>query len=121
MAIFENTYRLEPLEEERFFPSKVEVVVERVIREMFDGKSFDAEQAAQWAQQASSRLLEEVRELHMPRFKLIVQVVVCENAGQGIRVASKSLWDTNFDNWGSYTHVQGDMYVVAMVFGCYHE
>ena len=39
----------------------------------------------------------------MPRYKLGFQVMLGENKGQGIRIASKSLWDKNFDNYASYT------------------
>ncbi len=37
----------------------------------------------------------------MPRFKLAFQVVLGEIKGQGVRVASKCLWDPEFDNWAS--------------------
>ncbi|PFH32760.1 Tctex-1 family protein [Besnoitia besnoiti] len=124
MTVYECTYRLGPSEDEKFFPSRVESMLEKVMGDFFRDKVFDPEHAASWAQQASGRVMEEMRAMQqqqMPRFKIVVQVVIAENAGQGIRVSSKSLWDVNLDNWGSYTHVQSDMYAVAMVFGCYRE
>ena len=39
----------------------------------------------------------------MPRYKLGIKVVMGEIKGQGVKVASKCLWD------------------VAIVYGCYHE
>jgi hypothetical protein len=39
----------------------------------------------------------------MPRYKLGVQVLLGELKGQGLRLASKSLWDPKLDNWASYT------------------
>ncbi|PHJ18687.1 tctex-1 family protein [Cystoisospora suis] len=126
LTVYENTYRLGPAEEEKFFPSRIENLLERVMTEYFRDKSFNAEQGPVWAQEASARIMEEMRDLQlhrqqMPRFKIVVQVVIVENSGQGIRVSSKSLWDVNLDNWASYTHVQADMYAIAMVFGCYRE
>lgn len=41
-------------------------------------------------------------EVKMPRYKLAVQVVIGELKGQGIRVASKCLWDPAYDDWASY-------------------
>ena len=34
----------------------------------------------------------------------ICQVVIGEAAGQGMRVVSKCLWDTNVDNWASFSY-----------------
>ncbi|CBZ52511.1 hypothetical protein NCLIV_023000 [Neospora caninum Liverpool] len=124
MMVYECTYRLGPSEEEKFFPSRVESMLETVMSDFFKDKVFDAQQVPTWVQEASGRVMEEMQAMQhqqMPRFKIVVQVVIAENAGQGIRVSSKSLWDINLDNWGSYTHVQSDLYAVAMVFGCYQE
>ena len=44
-----------------------------------------------------------------------------EITGQGLRIASKSLWDTNYDNWTSYTYQNDSMYCTAMVFAVYYE
>lgn len=42
-------------------------------------------------------------ELKMTRYKLGVQVFLGELKGQGLRLASKSLWDPKFDNWAAHT------------------
>ena len=44
-----------------------------------------------------------------------------EITGQGLRIASKSLWDVNYDNWASYTYQNDNMFCTAMVFGVYFE
>lgn len=57
----------------------------------------------------------------MPRYKLGIQVIFGELKGQGLRVASKSLWDPKFDNWASYTFTNESIYCTAIVFGIYFE
>jgi hypothetical protein len=44
-----------------------------------------------------------------------------EIRGQGVRVASKSLWDKNTDNFASYTYSNDRIFCTAMVFATYHE
>jgi hypothetical protein len=39
----------------------------------------------------------------MPRYKLAFKVIYGEIKGQGVRVSSKCLWDSNFDNYASYS------------------
>lgn len=55
------------------------------------------------------------------RYKVIVQVVMGEIKGQGVRVTSKCLWDPKVDNSASYTFKNESFYATAMVFGCYFE
>jgi hypothetical protein len=57
----------------------------------------------------------------MPRYKLGIQVILGELKGQGLRVASKSLWDPKFDNWVSHTFTNETIYCTAIVFGIYFE
>ena len=40
----------------------------------------------------------------IPRHKIIVQSVVGEKAGQGLKIASKSLWHSEYDNSATYTY-----------------
>lgn len=37
----------------------------------------------------------------MPRYKVVVQTAIGEMKGQGIRVASRCLWDMETDNYVS--------------------
>ena len=55
------------------------------------------------------------------KHKLVVQVVMGALANQGLRVASKCLWDTNADNYASHTYTTDAFYCTALVFGCYNE
>ena len=45
--------------------------------------------------------------MNVPRYKIIVQVTIGELKDQGIRVASRCLWDVSTDNYTSvsYTNV----------------
>jgi len=40
----------------------------------------------------------------MPRYKIAIKVVLGEIKGQGVRVASKCLWDVAFDNYATYSY-----------------
>lgn len=60
-------------------------------------------------------------ELNFPRYKIIVQVVLGENRHQGVRVASRCLWDAASDNYASFTFKSDTLWCTAMVFGVYTE
>lgn len=42
--------------------------------------------------------------LNIPRFKVVVQTVIGQMKDQGIRVASRCLWDTSTDNYAAVSY-----------------
>ena len=69
----------------------------------------------------SKGVLEAVKKLNIPAYKLAVQSVIGEMNGQGIRVCSKSLWDSQNDNFTTYEYKNEKIFCAIMVFGYYFE
>jgi hypothetical protein len=53
------------------------------------------------------------------RYKLFVQVVVSENKGQGLRVATRALWDETTDVLASETYQTDNVVAVALCHAVY--
>eukprot|EP00929_Paragymnodinium_shiwhaense_P120451 TRINITY_DN923_c0_g2_i1.p2 TRINITY_DN923_c0_g2~~TRINITY_DN923_c0_g2_i1.p2 ORF type:complete len:128 (+),score=35.84 TRINITY_DN923_c0_g2_i1:106-489(+) len=119
--VWENSYIMQPKEEEKFLPSKVTGAIKRVMDEYLKDKEYYAEDAKHWTLDLSNDVKAAVKELNINRHKIIVQVVLGEQGDQGIRVASKCLWDVTADNWASYTFQNQTIFAVCMVFACYYE
>ena len=49
----------------------------------------------------------------------MVQVVLGENKGAGVRVGTRCLWDPNTDNLAQATYINDTLYCCAVVFGVY--
>lgn len=60
-------------------------------------------------------------ELDLPRYKVVVQVTLGELRRQTVRVASRCLWDTETDNYASYTWNNESIWCNALVFALYTE
>ncbi|CAE7233547.1 tctex1d1-b [Symbiodinium sp. KB8] len=120
--VWENTYIMAPKDDEKMLPSKVTAVIKNVMESYLQDKEYAVEDAKAWTLDLSNEIKASVKQdLNIPRYKIIVQVVIGEQASQGIRVASKCLWDVNSDNWASYTFENQSLFAVGMVFGCYYE
>jgi len=50
-----------------------------------------------------------------------VQTVLAQNKAQGIRVASRCLWDATTDNFASFQWSNDTLLATVMVFGVYTE
>mmetsp|Transcript_21614 Transcript_21614/g.38709 ORF Transcript_21614/g.38709 Transcript_21614/m.38709 type:complete len:129 (-) Transcript_21614:234-620(-) len=120
--VWENTYIMAPKDDEKFLPSKVAAVIKNVMDSYLVDKEYQAEDAKIWTLDLSNEIKATVKQdVNIPRYKIIVQVVIGEQASQGVRVASKCLWDTSADNYASYTFENTSLFAVGMVFGCYYE
>lgn len=115
------TYQLEPKEDERFYPSRAKAILEETLNEKLKGTTFNSGKSAEITEELAQLIRSKVKELKIPRYKLGVQVFYGEMKGQGLRVASKCLWDPNFDNWASYTFTNESIHCTAIVFGVYME
>jgi len=96
-----------------FYPSKIkEVVKKEVDRIMEKEKSFEDKYSDEDAKRIACEVSEQVRNAIkapgdtplLPRHKIMVHTVIGEKAGQGLRIASKSLWHSEYDNYVTYTH-----------------
>ncbi len=70
---FENTYRLEPKETDRFYPSKVKECISEVIaKHMKDKETYDHQQAKGLAEKIADEIKSSVKSLNIPAYKIVV-------------------------------------------------
>ena len=121
---YQNTYRTEPEENERFQAYKIEPKLYAMLKEALKDKKFHAIQSGPFSKELSQDILREVKLLMnnlSPRYKLVSHVVIGEMLDQDIRFGSRCLWDTNYDNSASVVYKNGSLYAVATVFAIYFE
>ncbi|EOD16271.1 hypothetical protein EMIHUDRAFT_210607 [Emiliania huxleyi CCMP1516] len=136
VKIYENTFRLEPTEEQRFKPSvavnamkeTLEASMSYTLEKDEGGQyvwEYDREEAADVAKEVSQECTARVKAAlgEQPRYKLICHVVVSENVQQSFRVSSRCLWDKAFDNCATaeWRHPGGKLIALAMCFALYYE
>jgi hypothetical protein len=97
--------------------------VEDIIKQIMEKHLKDAAYEDAPCQSASitlsSEIKEEVKKLNIPRYKVIVQCVIGELIGEGAFLSSRCLWDTDSDNYATYTLKTQSLFCTVMVFGLY--
>ena len=86
-----------------------------------EGKVYDHATAKVMSENLAEQIKTAVKGLSIPSYKVVVQVIIGEISGQGIRVASKCLWDENNDNYASFTYQNESLFTTGIVFGIYYE
>eukprot|EP01036_Dinobryon_divergens_P025090 gene25088-33605_t len=116
------TFRLEPDETERFYPSKAKAIADKIVSEELQNAAYDEEDAKIWSLNISDKVREAVYEsLQKARYKVVVQTVIGQLKDQGIRVASRCLWDPNTDNYTACQFANATLFCTVMIFALYTD
>ncbi|CAE7496715.1 DYNLT2B [Symbiodinium sp. KB8] len=75
--------------------------------------------SAEYTKELAEQIRDELRDLKLPRYKIMVQVVVGQQRGAGVRMGSRCLWDSITDNKASETLVNDNLFAVATAYGVY--
>ena len=78
--------------------------IEDVILRNLKDREYDHATAKSQAEAIADQIKMQVKALSIPNYKIVVQTVIGDITGQGVRVASKCLWDSQNDNWASFTY-----------------
>ena len=95
--------------------------IDEELAEKLSGVTYDDKVATALALEISNMVKLKCKTLKMPRYKIIVQTFIGENLNQGLRVASKSLWNPKFDNYASGSYINSNLFAVVLVYGSYYE
>lgn len=62
-----------------------------------------------------------MKELKLPRYKIVCLVNIGEVKNQGVRMSSRCLWDPTNDTFATYEFTNGSLFATASVYGIYTE
>lgn len=123
----ENTFRLGPDDNKKFlayklYPNIYELLCEKVTQvEKLNPSGYNARSCVTLTRDLADSIRREAKNLSVPRYKIVVHVVVGENCGQDARVASRCLWNTDFDNCVSISHTTRFIWASVVIYVLYTE
>ena len=115
----ENTYQMEPAK--KFPEANVRDILKEVLAETLAEVNYEPNTCRQLTKTISDDVRHRVKEMRIPRYKIICLVHIGKLGKQAMRVGSRCLWDTNFDTYTSYEYKNGSIFAVATVYGVYFE
>ena len=117
----QNTYRTEPHPKEKFVASHVEKVIQGILRTYLEDQAYEPRKCALLAQTLTDIIKSRVKEMNMPRYKLICNVIIGQKRHQGVRCTSRCLWNSHLDSSASATYENSTLFASATVYGLYYE
>ncbi|XP_033093857.1 tctex1 domain-containing protein 2-like [Trachypithecus francoisi] len=80
----ENTYILRPVFQQRFRPSVVKDCIHAVLKEELANVEYSPEEMPQLTKHLSENIKDKLKEMGFDRYKMVVQVVIGEQRGEGV-------------------------------------
>jgi hypothetical protein len=118
-SLTEEKYQVRPSYHGMFKPAVVESILQQSLTEYLTTREYDPNESATWSKELASSIKNKLKELKLPRYKYLVQVVIGENRGAGVRCGTRQLWDKNTDKQVAFTYRNQSLWCMAVAFGVY--
>lgn len=116
---YENTYKMEP--DKRFNIQEVKDILQETLDDSLQDVKYDPTRCRALANTLSHTICERVKLLGFKRFKFVSTVTIGEFKSQGVRVASRFLWNEKHDNWVDAVFTSPEIFAVGVVYAVYQE
>jgi hypothetical protein len=123
----ENTYKLGPEENKRFFAYKLQPNIQELINDKMEAcerinpSGYNPKAVSSLTRELADSIRREAKNLGTPRYKVVVHVVAGQNNQQDVRVGSRCLWNMELDNCVSVTHKTKHIWASAVIYVLYAE
>eukprot|EP01061_Rhynchopus_euleeides_P026684 TRINITY_DN43485_c0_g1_i1.p1 TRINITY_DN43485_c0_g1~~TRINITY_DN43485_c0_g1_i1.p1 ORF type:complete len:118 (+),score=30.37 TRINITY_DN43485_c0_g1_i1:187-540(+) len=116
-----STYPTKPREGTKFLKRDVESTMKAILQEKLHSKEYDPAEQNQLTKDLCTEIQNAVKQMGYERYKIVIQVNITEARGQGIRIASRCLWDPDQDNFAEAIYRNQHLWCCALCYGCYWE
>jgi|TARA_B110000091_G_C13397025_1_gene302517 hypothetical protein len=114
-------FQIRPTYNERFPSSTVKEVLRDILKVELTGVEYTVDNTPDQSKRIADNVRNKLKNLNLPRYKFMVQVVIGELRGQGVQMGSRCFWDSSSDCQVSETFVNDSLFCVATAFGVYYN
>ncbi|GFR77579.1 Tctex1 domain-containing protein 2 [Elysia marginata] len=115
----QNTYIIRPNFSQKFRPVNVKEMIHVVLGEMLSGKTYNAEETTSWTKDISDTIKKRLKDMGHERYKFVVQVVIGEQRGEGVKMGCRCFWDSDTDNYAQDIFMNESLFCVAAAYGIF--
>ncbi|XP_063683896.1 dynein light chain Tctex-type 5-B-like [Bolinopsis microptera] len=122
-VLYENTFQLEPKDNQKFPTKKAEDVIKAIFNSNLRDKKYISDSSRNLTTNLSELIRTQVKQElgKQNRFKIVVMVLIGSMEGQGVRCASRCLWYPQCDRFATYHYNNEHLFAVGTVYGVYYE
>uniref|UniRef100_A0A8V0YIT7 Dynein light chain Tctex-type 2B n=1 Tax=Gallus gallus TaxID=9031 RepID=A0A8V0YIT7_CHICK len=103
-----------------FKASAVKECIRAVLKEKLADVQYDPEAIPQLTKSLSEIIKDRLKEEGFERYKMVVQVVIGEQRGEGVNMAARCFWDADTDSYAHDVFMNDSLFCVVAAFGCFY-
>ena len=116
----EPSFQIRPSFENKFRPGAVKEIIHTALNQSLAGKSYDNDKVTEWSKAISTHIKDKIKLMGYDRYKIVVEVVIGEQRGEGVRMGTRCLWDSDTDSYASDVFMNDSLFCCAAAFGIYY-
>ncbi|XP_071198504.1 dynein light chain Tctex-type protein 2B isoform X2 [Salvelinus alpinus] len=114
-----NTYLIRPNYQHKFKAAVVKECIRDILREQLSGVQYDPDEVGVLSRSLADCIKDKLKDVGFDRYKLVVQVVIGEQRGEGVKMAARCFWDADTDSYAQDIFMNDSLFCVAAAFGSY--
>ena len=103
-AMYENTYQLEP--KKKFQAGRVKAIIDEVLEAQLKDEKYDPKSCRQLVKTLSEIIKSKVKDCQYERYKIVCLVTIGQLKEEGLRIASRCVWDPKWDTFATSTYTR---------------
>ncbi|KAL1023336.1 hypothetical protein UPYG_G00039400 [Umbra pygmaea] len=115
-----NTYVIRPNYQHKFKPAVVKECIHDILRDQLSGVRYDPDEVPVLSRSLADCIKDKIKDVGFDRYKLVVQVVIGEQRGEGVKMSAKCFWDADTDSYAQDVFINDSLFCVAAAFGIYY-
>ncbi|KAH0569045.1 dynein light chain Tctex-type protein 2B-like isoform X1 [Cotesia glomerata] len=113
------SYQISPQLADKFKPQLVKEIIYNVLHDQLSSKVYNVQDANKWGKEISDIIKNKVKELNFRQYKYIVNVVLGEQRGAGVKIGTRCLWDAEADDYAHGNFLNETIFCVACVYAVF--
>ncbi|NWX19837.1 TC1D2 protein, partial [Aegotheles bennettii] len=105
---------------DRFKSSTVKECIHAILKEKLANVQYIPEEMPQLTKSLSETIKDRLKEEGFDRYKMVVQVVIGEQRGEGVNMAARCFWDADTDSYAHDVFTNDSLFCVVAAFGCFY-
>nr|PIL97235.1 Tctex2-related light chain [Toxoplasma gondii COUG] len=114
-----STQAVFPAYRHKFKSKPVKEILKSVLHGQLEGVEYNAEESPLLTKQIANEIKDRLKDLDVPRYKILVNVILGEQRGQGVRLGRRCFWDNNTDSVANESFVNDHLFCIATAYAVY--
>ena len=95
----EQTFSLRPDHKKKFRKEQVRELLSQILKEKLERQEYQPDNVNNHTKEVADYIRNRLKDLDYDRYKFIVQVVIGEQRGEGMKMGCRCFWDADSDNY----------------------